>query len=139
MSLFGILLLTPFFVYSHPGRTDSYGCHTCRTNCENWGLSTGEYHCHNAKVLPQPEEPVTSHYSETGGYTEPTPQYSNTKQIINERELIKNTPIKAEPTLIANPLQSNENALTQKDELTVLSFLGLFGVGAYFVYKNILN
>lgn len=34
-------------VSAHPGRTDSSGCHTCRTNCERWGLSYGEYHCHN--------------------------------------------------------------------------------------------
>ena len=34
-------------VYAHPGRTDSRGCHTCRTNCERWGLSYGQYHCHN--------------------------------------------------------------------------------------------
>jgi len=31
---------------AHPGRTDSSGCHTCRTNCEDWGLEYGEYHCH---------------------------------------------------------------------------------------------
>ena len=34
-------------VNAHPGRTDSRGCHTCRTNCEKWGLSYDEYHCHN--------------------------------------------------------------------------------------------
>jgi len=33
--------------WAHPGRTDSSGCHTCRTNCPGWGLSYGEYHCHN--------------------------------------------------------------------------------------------
>lgn len=32
--------------YAHPGRTDSSGGHTCRTNCEKWGLSYGEYHNH---------------------------------------------------------------------------------------------
>lgn len=37
-------------VYAHPGRTDSNGCHTCRTNCTKWGLSQGEYHCHNSKT-----------------------------------------------------------------------------------------
>lgn len=31
---------------AHPGRTNRYGCHTCRTNCERWGLEYGEYHCH---------------------------------------------------------------------------------------------
>ena len=43
-----ILLSSPTtLVKAHPGRTDSNGCHTCRTNCDKWGLSTGEYHCHN--------------------------------------------------------------------------------------------
>lgn len=64
-------------VYAHSGRTDASGCHTCRTNCYNWGLSNGEYHCHRAKSLPQPLEPVTSHYSDTGGYTESEPEYKN--------------------------------------------------------------
>ncbi|WP_153721101.1 YHYH domain-containing protein [Sporosarcina cascadiensis] len=32
---------------AHPGRTDSNGGHTCRTNCAKWGLKTGEYHYHN--------------------------------------------------------------------------------------------
>ena len=31
---------------AHPGRTDRYGCHTCKTNCKNWGLRYGQYHCH---------------------------------------------------------------------------------------------
>lgn len=42
-----ICLMVPSEVYAHPGRTDSNGCHYCRTNCAKWGLSTGEYHCHN--------------------------------------------------------------------------------------------
>ena len=34
-------------VMAHPGRTDSNGGHTCRTNCEKWGYEYGEYHYHN--------------------------------------------------------------------------------------------
>ncbi len=48
---FGIVLLTLSLFGSvasaHPGRTDSNGGHTCRTNCAKWGLQTGEYHYHN--------------------------------------------------------------------------------------------
>lgn len=33
---------------AHPGRTDANGGHTCRTNCEKWGLKDGEYHYHNS-------------------------------------------------------------------------------------------
>lgn len=52
---------------AHPGNTDTYGCHTCRTNCTSWGLSYGEYHCHNPKpYLPSipttPTCPSMSYY-----------------------------------------------------------------------------
>ncbi|WP_371811545.1 YHYH domain-containing protein [Sporosarcina sp. Te-1] len=44
-----LLSLTIFSNHTsaHPGRTDSSGGHTCRTNCAKWGLETGEYHYHN--------------------------------------------------------------------------------------------
>ena len=42
-----IVFFIPVVVFAHPGRTDASGCHTCRTNCAKWGLSNGEYHCHN--------------------------------------------------------------------------------------------
>ncbi|MGE8080937.1 YHYH domain-containing protein [Peribacillus loiseleuriae] len=32
---------------AHPGLTDSNDGHYCKTNCEKWGLSYGEYHYHN--------------------------------------------------------------------------------------------
>ncbi len=71
-------LFLPMLASAHPGRTDAYGCHTCRTNCSSWGLSSGEYHCHNAKTLPQPKEPIRSHYGEGGtGITEPWPAYKS--------------------------------------------------------------
>ncbi|AIG26157.1 YHYH domain-containing protein [Brevibacillus laterosporus] len=46
--LFVTMLAVPFQQTSaHPGRTDKNGGHTCRTNCEKWGLFYGEYHYHN--------------------------------------------------------------------------------------------
>ncbi len=45
------LLLIPSSAFAHPGNTDSDGCHTCWTNCNDWGLSYGEYHCHKKKTL----------------------------------------------------------------------------------------
>jgi len=45
-----ISLILPLSVFAHPGRTDTNGCHTCRTNCESWGLKYGEYHCHNGNI-----------------------------------------------------------------------------------------
>ncbi|MDO8557272.1 MAG: YHYH domain-containing protein [Candidatus Jorgensenbacteria bacterium] len=82
VSLLVITIITGFsigsaIVLAHPGSTDSSGCHTCRTNCPNWGLSYGEYHCHNAKALPQPKAPIKSTFGEGGtGSTRPAPEYS---------------------------------------------------------------
>jgi len=45
---------------AHPGRTDSSGCHTCRTNCPNWGLSYGEYHCHGGSTVKTTQSKTTS-------------------------------------------------------------------------------
>ncbi|OGZ44267.1 MAG: hypothetical protein A2756_05370 [Candidatus Ryanbacteria bacterium RIFCSPHIGHO2_01_FULL_48_27] len=69
-----LTLSLPGIVSAHPGNTDASGCHTCRTNCPKWGLSTGEYHCHRAKALPQPKEPIRSH---NDGTTELWLDYKN--------------------------------------------------------------
>lgn len=81
-------LALPGTVFAHPGNTDAYGCHTCRTNCPKWGLSTGEYHCHNAKVLPQPIEPIRSH---NNGTTEPWPEYKNPAPVVTPVSTKKST------------------------------------------------
>lgn len=71
LSAFILLFSSPGELNAHPGNTDSSGCHTCRTNCPDWGLSYGEYHCHNAKNSYQPEAPIRSTYGSGGtGYTE---------------------------------------------------------------------
>lgn len=75
-SLIVSVLIIPSISFAHPGRTDSSGCHTCRTNCASWGLSTGEYHCHRSKGITQPTEPVRSIRNENGvGTTVPAPEY----------------------------------------------------------------
>jgi len=45
--VFAFVFIFSSAVEAHPGRTDSNGGHTCRTNCESWGLEYGEYHYHN--------------------------------------------------------------------------------------------
>ena len=42
--------LLPNIVFAHPGNTGSSGCHVCRTNCEKWGLTQGERHCHSGNT-----------------------------------------------------------------------------------------
>lgn len=44
------MLIIPISVFAHPGRTDSSGCHTCKTNCSSWGLDDYEYHCHSGNT-----------------------------------------------------------------------------------------
>jgi len=44
---FLVLLSISLNVEAHPGRTDANGGHTCKTNCEKYGLEYGEYHYHN--------------------------------------------------------------------------------------------
>jgi len=86
------VLFAPISVFAHPGNTDKYGCHTCRTNCAKWGLSQGEYHCHGAKGLPQPKEPVKSHKNDTGtGYTTPAPEYKQPVKTETKTETIAKT------------------------------------------------
>jgi hypothetical protein len=80
LAVFIALFFLPILVYAHPGRTDASGCHTCRTNCSSWGLSTGEYHCHRSKGVSQPTEPIKSTYGQNGtGYTTPAPEYKTPK------------------------------------------------------------
>ena len=55
--IFGLFFVVNY-VSAHPGRTDRYGCHTCRTNCPRWGLKYGEYVCHRSKGLPQSKPSV---------------------------------------------------------------------------------
>ena len=53
--IFLLIIFTPSIVFAHPGRTDSSGGHTCRTNCPYWGLNYGQYHYHNAPApAPKP-------------------------------------------------------------------------------------
>lgn len=128
------LLIAPMFVYAHPGRTDSAGCHTCRTNCPNWGLSYGEYHCHNAKAVPQPEEPVKSHYGESGtGYTTPAPEYTapkvNTSTATETQQTSPGTVLGAETTA----QESNSNDSSGWGWVILLGVVG----GGYYTVKKL--
>ncbi|MGE7884485.1 YHYH domain-containing protein [Bacillus sp. NPDC094077] len=67
------LFVAPILAYAHPGRTDANGGHTCRTNCEKWGLQYGEYHYHN--------KPASS-----SGATSPAPSQNNNGAVEAERQ-----------------------------------------------------
>ncbi|PIR83922.1 hypothetical protein COU18_00710 [Candidatus Kaiserbacteria bacterium CG10_big_fil_rev_8_21_14_0_10_51_14] len=124
VGVLGVLLLSgysiPAVVYAHPGNTDASGCHTCRTNCPKWGLSTGEYHCHNAKALPQPKEPIRSHYDENGGTTEPWPEYKTPKQTAetNPSPAVK----QKAPVAIPVPSVATTTQKSQENNIEVAAF-----------------
>ncbi len=89
-TLVSVLFLLPVSALAHPGRTDASGCHTCRTNCSKWGLSSGEYHCHRSKGIPQPSEPIKSHRGENGiGYTTPAPEYKQPEKVKEKNNKLK--------------------------------------------------
>ena len=54
LSIACLLLIKTPSVEAHPGRTDSSGGHTCRTNCSKWGLRFGQYHTHGGTTTPTP-------------------------------------------------------------------------------------
>lgn len=109
--IFPLLILAfPSVALAHPGNTDASGCHTCRTNCPSWGLSYGEYHCHRAKTLPQPEEPIKSHYGSGGtGYTEPAPEYKDSSPASSKQpaNIIQSVPVE---TLVKNAVLAEKTA-----------------------------
>ncbi|WP_458411764.1 copper amine oxidase N-terminal domain-containing protein [Schinkia sp. CFF1] len=57
------LLFISSVAFAHPGRTDSRGGHTCRTNCPKWGLEYEEYHYHNGGGSSKSARTSTSHKS----------------------------------------------------------------------------
>ena len=69
VALLYLLLIMPIKVDAHPGRTDANGCHYCRTNCTKWGLSIGEYHCHNGSGS---NSSSSSSYNSTNSYNSNT-------------------------------------------------------------------
>lgn len=99
----GILCLMLIFsigalAEAHPGRTDANGGHTCRTNCEKWGLEYGEYHYHNGGKSSGSSSNTSSSSSSSSTSSaksvapapvESTPQYelANVTVKINEKTL----------------------------------------------------
>lgn len=132
-----LLLLTPVMVFAHSGRTDSSGCHTCRTNCGSYGLSYGEYHCHQAKsYAPQPKEPVRTIESEAR--TVPAPEYKYPKV-----ETIKNIVPKSEkkeeeqkPKVLGVTKSQDNNGDENDNEDSNYWWLYILGGGAVGVWAK---
>lgn len=65
--LFLLLIVFAVQANAHPGRTDSRGGHTCRTNCAKWGLSLGQYHSHGSSSKSPTVSKETSKSSSPSG------------------------------------------------------------------------
>jgi endonuclease YncB( thermonuclease family) len=107
-----LLIILLFFLSvgiteAHPGRTDASGGHTCRTNCDKWGYSYGEYHYHGGG----------------GSYTAPVQETAQEAVV-----LPTNTPLRL-PTKIptrtptAKPTPYVETALDKKKLFKVVSVI----------------
>lgn len=96
------LLVAPISAYAHPGRTDANGGHTCRTNCEKWGLQYGEYHYHN--------KPASS-----SGVTSPAPSPNNNGAVEAERQAEAQRKAEEERQRVAEEQRKAEEARKQEE------------------------
>lgn len=149
-----IVILTFFFyflpqsnsVYAHPGRTDSSGGHTCKTNCEGWGLNYGEYHYHNGGYVapvqttvptkvptstPKPTAKSTPTPTKTPTFTPttfPTPTPTSDPEVKGESTQTSPSPVIADT--------QTEGASTS-DTLIGLGVMATMGGGALWLGRGI--
>ncbi len=89
-----IFPLAPIPAHAHPGRTDSSGGHTCRTNCDSWGLGQGEYHSHGGGASGS-----TSQSTDTAPAVETNQPESNQKFLELRKAISQATPTKMPTTM----------------------------------------
>ena len=117
-SLCGVLLV-PSFADAHPGRTDANGGHTCRTNCEKWGLEYGEYHYHNGGSTSGGSSSKSSNKSSGGsssGYSSTT---TTSEPVIDENQVQADKYFTSANTYYNNG--EYEEALAEAEKIFVLN------------------
>ena len=103
------LLITPNKVGAHPGRTDANGCHYCRTNCAKWGLSDGQYHCHNGGGY---NSSSSNSYNSTNSYGSTSPSnYSQPETPKSSDNTLKSVKIDGEEIVVADRMQYETNKM----------------------------
>lgn len=106
------LIIIPCEAYAHPGRTDSNGCHYCRTNCAKWGLRDGEYHCHGGSSSNS-----TNSYNSTSPYSQPTPQPEQQPEVQKSSDnTLKNVIVDGNAIIVADQMEYETN----KSSVTIL-------------------
>ena len=104
------LLITPNKVEAHPGRTDANGCHYCRTNCAKWGLSDGQYHCHNGGGY---NSSSSNSYNSTSSYGSTSPSnYSQPAPPKSSDNTLKSVKIDGEEIVVADRMQYETNKMS---------------------------
>lgn len=104
-----IIIFSTSVVFAHPGRTDSNGCHTCKTNCEKYGLKYGEYHCHDGSSSSSSSNKTTNSSSSTSTKTNTVKKSSDTS--------LKTLKIDGETI----DIDGNLEYITKADRVTILA------------------
>ena len=104
------LLITPNKVEAHPGRTDANGCHYCRTNCAKWGLSDGQYHCHNGGGSNSSSSSSSNSYNSTSSYGSTSPSnYSQPATPKSSDNTLKSIKVDGKDIVVADKMQYETN------------------------------
>jgi len=123
---FSSVVFTSLEVKAHGGRTDSNGCHNCRT-----GACAGEYHCHGGGVYKAPQ--VHTKPTDT-----PSPKLLpivNPKTEIQEDKTVNNNIESIDKSKEIQKQDENKknNSHPADDFVKLVSILGSLGLG-YFIY-----
>lgn len=124
--------------FAHPGRLDSSGCHTCRTNCASYGLSVGEYHCDGGSSGSS-----GSSSSTIPAYTPPTPTpisvYVNNKKLYCDQDpMLTNGRVMVPLRSIMEALGATVSweAKTQTVNAQKPGFAFMMTIGEWFAFAN---
>lgn len=108
------VILCPYNTFAHPGRTDSNGCHYCRTNCASWGLNQDEYHCHSGNTYTNSLGQV---FNADGSMINSSSKVESNNQITNNTPTIKKTVAKSSDNSIKSIIVDN-NQIDVNDIMT---------------------
>lgn len=108
------VILCPYNTFAHPGRTDSNGCHYCRTNCARWGLNQDEYHCHSGNTYTNSLGQV---FNADGSMINSSSKVESNNQINNNTPTIKKTVAKSSDNSIKSIIVDN-NQIDVNDIMT---------------------
>lgn len=115
------MLIMPNSVLAHPGRTDSSGCHKCNgenTNCAEWGLNDGEYHCHSGNTYSNSKgEVFDKSGTKISGGSESNNNSSNDQSINNSNE--NNIPSNQTQTNNSSNIEKKKSNDTSISELSI--------------------